>query len=47
MKTSNGSVVIKITPTVIKKGYDQVKKFSWDKTARETLRALENMGKKM
>jgi glycosyltransferase involved in cell wall biosynthesis len=32
---------------LIKKGYDQVKKFSWDKTAKETLRVLENMGKKV
>jgi len=32
---------------LVKKGYDQVKKFSWDKTAKETLRVLENMEKKM
>lgn len=28
---------------MVKKGYDQVKKFSWEKTARETLKALEEL----
>jgi len=28
---------------LIKKGYEQVKKFSWEKTARETLKALESI----
>lgn len=28
---------------LIKKGYEQVKKFSWEKTARETLTALEGL----
>lgn len=28
---------------LIKKGYEQVKKFSWEKTARETLKALEGL----
>jgi len=28
---------------LIEKGYEQVKKFSWEKTARETLRALEGL----
>ncbi len=30
---------------MIKKGYQQVKKFSWEKTARETLKVLEELGK--
>lgn len=29
---------------LIKKGYEQVKKFSWEKTARETLKELESLG---
>lgn len=29
---------------LIKKGYDQVKKFSWEKSARETLKVLEEVG---
>lgn len=29
---------------LIKKGYEQVKKFSWEKTARETLKVLEEIG---
>lgn len=29
---------------LIKKGYEQVKKFSWEKTARETLKALVEIG---
>jgi glycosyltransferase involved in cell wall biosynthesis len=28
---------------LIKKGYEQVRKFSWEKTARETLKELENI----
>jgi len=28
---------------LVKKGYEQVKKFSWDKTASETLKALESI----
>lgn len=31
---------------LVQKGYQQVKKFSWEKTARETLRVLEELGKK-
>ena len=31
--------------SLIKKGYEQVKKFSWEKTAKETLRVLEELGK--
>lgn len=31
---------------LIKKGLEQVKKFSWEKTARETLKVLEEIGKK-
>jgi|WetSurMetagenome_2_1015567.scaffolds.fasta_scaffold00244_11 glycosyltransferase involved in cell wall biosynthesis len=31
---------------LIQKGYEQTKKFSWEKTARETLKALENLGQK-
>ena len=30
---------------MIKKGYEQVKKFSWEKTAKETLRVLEEIAK--
>ena len=30
---------------MIKKGYNQVKKFSWEKTAKETLKVLEALGK--
>ena len=30
---------------LIKKGYEQVKKFSWEKTAKDTLKALEEMNK--
>lgn len=29
---------------LIKKGYEQVKKFSWEKTAKETLKVLEDVG---
>ncbi|MDZ4227652.1 MAG: glycosyltransferase, partial [Candidatus Levybacteria bacterium] len=28
---------------LIKKGYEQIKKFSWEKTAKETLNALESI----
>jgi len=31
---------------LIKKGYEQVKKFSWEKTAKETLKTLEEVAKK-
>ncbi|MCL5113974.1 MAG: glycosyltransferase family 4 protein [Patescibacteria group bacterium] len=31
---------------LIKKGLEQVRKFSWEKTARETLKVLEEIGKK-
>jgi len=30
---------------MIKKGYKQIKKFSWEKTARETLKTLEEVAK--
>jgi glycosyltransferase involved in cell wall biosynthesis len=30
---------------LVKKGYEQIKKFSWEKTARETLRILEDVVK--
>ncbi|MDP3987636.1 MAG: glycosyltransferase family 1 protein [Candidatus Levybacteria bacterium] len=33
----------KLRKEMIKKGYEQVKKFSWEKTAKETLRALEEI----
>ncbi|PIY94071.1 MAG: hypothetical protein COY68_03560 [Candidatus Levybacteria bacterium CG_4_10_14_0_8_um_filter_35_23] len=32
---------------MIKKGYEQVKKFSWEKTAHKTLNVLEETGKKV
>jgi len=35
----------KLRQDMIKKGYNQVKKFSWDKSARETLKVLEDLGK--
>ena len=31
---------------LIKKGYEQVKKFAWEKTARETLKVLQELGGK-
>lgn len=34
----------KLREELIKKGYNQVKKFSWEKTAGETLRVLEEVG---
>ena len=33
----------KLREDMIKKGYEQVKKFSWEKTARETLKVLEEV----
>lgn len=33
----------KLRSEMVKKGYEQVKKFSWEKTARETLKVLENI----
>ncbi len=35
----------KIRNQMIEKGYEQVKKFSWEKTARETLSVLEDVAK--
>ena len=35
----------KLRQDMIKKGYNQIKKFSWEKTAKETLSVLEEMGK--
>jgi len=35
----------KLRLEMIKKGYDQVKKFSWEKTAKETLKVLEKIAK--
>lgn len=32
--------------TLIEKGYKQVKKFSWEKAARETLKVLEEVGER-
>jgi|SRR3990167_8057546 len=36
----------KLRTEMIQKGYEQVKKFSWEKTARETLKVLEDLGRK-
>ncbi|MEK7502233.1 MAG: glycosyltransferase family 1 protein [Patescibacteria group bacterium] len=36
----------KFRTEMIQKGYEQVKKFSWEKTARETLKVLEELGNK-
>ena len=36
----------KLREEMIKKGYNQIKKFSWEKTARETLAILEEIGRK-
>jgi glycosyltransferase involved in cell wall biosynthesis len=33
----------KLRENMIRKGYEQAKKFSWEKTARETLKILENV----
>lgn len=35
----------KLRKEMIKKGYKQIKKFSWEKTARETLKTLEEVAK--
>lgn len=35
----------KLRATLVAKGYEQVKKFSWEKAARETLKVLEEVGK--
>lgn len=35
----------KLRSEMIKKGYEQVKKFSWEKTAKETLKVLEEITK--
>ncbi len=35
----------KLRQELIEKGYNQIKKFSWEKTAKETLRVLEDLGK--
>lgn len=35
----------KLRNEMIKKGFEQVKKFSWEKTARETLKVLEEVAK--
>jgi glycosyltransferase involved in cell wall biosynthesis len=34
----------KLRAEMVKKGYNQVKKFSWEKTAKETLKVLEELG---
>lgn len=34
----------KLREELIKKGYNQIKKFSWEKTAKETLKVLEELG---
>ncbi len=36
----------KLSEELVKKGYEQVKKFSWEKTAKTTLSALEELVKK-
>jgi len=35
----------KLREEIIEKGYNQIKKFSWEKTAKETLKVLEEVGK--
>ncbi len=35
----------KLRSEMVKKGYEQIKKFSWEKTARETLKVLEEVAK--
>lgn len=35
----------KLRAEMVKKGYNQIKKFSWEKTAKETLKVLEELGK--
>ena len=34
----------KLRTEMIKKGYNQARKFSWEKTAKETLKVLEELG---
>ena len=36
----------KLRDEMIKKGYEQIKKFSWEKAAKETLKVLEELGGK-
>ncbi len=36
----------KLRHELVEKGYRQVKKFSWEKTAKETLKVLEDVGRK-
>ena len=36
----------KLRQEMVKKGYNQIKKFSWEKTAEETLKVLEELGGK-
>jgi glycosyltransferase involved in cell wall biosynthesis len=36
----------KLRAEMVEKGYNQVKKFSWEKTAKETLKVLEELGNK-
>jgi glycosyltransferase involved in cell wall biosynthesis len=36
----------KLRAEMTEKGYNQVKKFSWEKTAKETLKVLEELGNK-
>jgi glycosyltransferase involved in cell wall biosynthesis len=35
----------KLRAEMVEKGYNQIKKFSWEKTAKETLKVLEELGK--
>jgi glycosyltransferase involved in cell wall biosynthesis len=34
----------KLRQDMIKKGYTQIKQFSWEKTAKDTLKVLEDLG---
>ena len=36
----------KLRDTMVKKGYEQIKQFSWEKTARQTLEVLEDVAKR-
>ena len=36
----------KLRAELQKKGYEQVKKFNWEKTAKQTLDILENLAQK-
>ena len=36
----------KYRKSLIQKGYKQVQKFSWEKTAKETLKVIEELGNK-